>query len=98
MVKHVIIWSLKDEAKENASLKAEIKEKLEGLLGRIEGLSEMKIITEGLPSSTGDMMLDSTFVDADALKYYANHPEHVAIADGLVRPNVMSRAAYDFEV
>lgn len=98
MVKHVIIWALKEDAKKNPTLKMEIKEKLEGLLGKIEGLTEMKIITEGLPSSSGDLMLDSTFVDADALKYYAGHPEHVAVADGWVRPNVETRLAFDFEI
>ncbi len=98
MVKHVIIWKLSEDAKNNPALKTEIKERLEGLLGKIEGLTEMKIITEGLPSSTGDLMLDSTFVDAEALKYYAGHPEHVAVADGWVRPNVETRMAFDFEI
>jgi len=98
MVKHVIIWSLKEDIADKAGLISEIKEKLEALVGKIEGLLEMKIITNGLPSSKGDLMLDSTFVDEAALKYYASHPEHVAIADGLVRPNVASRAAYDYEI
>ncbi len=98
MVKHVIIWSLKDDINDKAALIKEIKEKLEALVGVIDGLVEMKIITNGLPSSRGDFMLDSTFVDEAALKFYATHPDHVKIADELVRPNVASRAAYDYEV
>lgn len=98
MVKHMIIWSLKDDLADKESTIKEIKIALEGLVGRIDGLLEMKIITNGLPSSKGDLMMDSTFCDAEALKAYAVHPEHVKIADGLVRPNVSLRLAYDYEI
>ena len=43
-------------------------------------------------------MLDSTFESEDDLKNYAKHPEHVAVADGKVRPFTISRACLDFEV
>ena len=98
MVKHMIIWSLKDSIEDKNLLINKIKTELEGLVGKIDGLLEMKIISGGLPSSTGDIMMDSTFKNADALKFYATHPEHVKIADGLVRPNVATRASYDFEI
>ena len=93
----MIIWSLKDDI-DKASVKVEIKKQLEGLVGKIDGLLEMKIITNGLPSSKGDLLMDSTFESNDALKAYAVHPLHVAIADGIVRPNTASRAAYDYEI
>lgn len=96
MVKHMIVWNLKDGIDKDA-IKAEIKKQLEALVGRIDGLLEMKIIIEGLPSSSGDLLMDSTFENADALKAYAVHPEHVAIADGIVRPNTATRASYDYE-
>ena len=94
MVKHVILWNLKDEydAEEKARIKKDIKESLEALVGKIPGLLEMKINIEGLPSSTADLMLDSTFESAEALKGYAVHPEHVAVADGKVRPFTATRA------
>ena len=98
MVKHVIIWALKDDIADKKELMKKIKVELEGLVGKIEGLLEMKIIIEGLPSCKGDLMLDSTFTDEAALKYYSAHPDHVAIADGLVRPNVATRLAYDYEI
>ena len=43
-------------------------------------------------------MLDSTLESFDALKGYAVHPDHVAVADGKVRPNVKSRVCMDYEV
>ena len=68
MVKHIILWQLKDElqgAKKDA-VKQGIKEGLEGLQGIVPGLTEIKVYTEGLPSSNADVMLDSTFADEDA--------------------------------
>ena len=40
MVKHVILWQLKDEltAEEKATIKKEMKESLEALVGKIPGL------------------------------------------------------------
>ena len=100
MVKHMILWQLKDElsAEEKVAVKAGIKEGLEALAGKIPGLTEIKVQTEGLASSNADVMLDSTFVDEAALKGYAVHPEHVAVADGKVRPYTKTRLCLDFEV
>ena len=100
MVKHIIIWTLKDEYsnEEKAAIKAEIKAGLEGLKGKIDGLTDIKVYTEGLESSNGDLMLDSTFVSEEALKGYAVHPDHVAVASGKVRPHSKIRSCFDFEV
>ena len=98
MVKHMIVWKFKDVIADKAVASAEIKTALEGLVGKIEGLSEMHILTEGLPSSSGDLMMDSSFVSAEALALYQKHPLHVAIADGLVRPAMASRLSFDYEL
>ncbi len=98
MVKHMIIWSLKEDLAEKDAVKAQIKEKLEGLLGTIDGLLEMHILTEGFPCSAGDLMMDSAFESKEALEAYQTHPAHQAIANGLVLPNVASRASFDYEV
>ena len=99
MVKHIILWQLKDEfsADEKISIKAGIKNGLESLAGKIPGLLDIKVHTDGLPSSNADVMLDSSFTDANALKTYATHPEHVAVADSAVRPFTKTRLCLDFE-
>ena len=99
MVKHIILWQLKDELseEEKAQVRADIKAGLEGLRGQIPGLLEIKVQTEFLDSSNADLMLDSAFVDESALKGYAVHPAHVAVADGVVRPNTKSRVCIDFK-
>jgi len=100
MVKHVILWNLKDEfdATEKESIKKGIKEGLEGLKGKIPGLLEIKVNINPLASSNCDVMLDSSFEDEASLKGYAVHPEHVAVADGKVRPYTKSRVCMDYEV
>lgn len=100
MVKHIILWTLKEEFTdgEKAEIKAGIKAGLEGLAGKIPGLLEIKVYTEGLPSSNADLMLDSSFTDEAALKGYAVHPEHVAVADGKVRPYTAVRSCLDYEI
>lgn len=100
MVKHIILWTLKemDEAQKE-TVKADIKEGLEGLKGKIPGLVDIKVIIGGrLLSSTADLMLDSTFETEEALKDYSKHPEHVAVADSRVRPFTASRACLDFQM
>lgn len=100
MVKHVILWTLKDEysAEEKAQIKQGIKEGLEGLLGKVPGLKEIKVNISPLESSNCDLMLDSTLEDEAALKGYAVHPAHVEVADTKVRPYTASRVCMDYEV
>jgi hypothetical protein len=100
MVKHVILWKLKEELTdtEKEEVKKGIKEGLEGLAGKIPGMVEVKVNINGLPTSTVDVMLDTTFTDADALKAYSTNPLHVAVADGKVRPYTAVRSCLDYEV
>ena len=100
MVKHVILWTLKDElsAEEKQQVKAGIKSGLEGLQGKIPGMTEIHVYTNGLETSNADVMLDSTFESFEALKGYAVHPDHVAVADGAVRPYTKIRSCLDFEL
>ena len=100
MVKHIILWQLKDELSdaEKATVKAGIKEGLEGLVGKVPGLLEVHVNINGLPSSNADLMLDTTFESAEALKGYSKHPAHVAVADSKVRPYYKSRVCLDYEV
>jgi len=101
MVKHVILWTLKDEFSESEKkqIKKEMKEELEGLVGKVPGLIDMKIYTNGLETSkNAEVMLDSTLESFEALKAYAIQPEHVKVADEKVRPYTASRSCLDFEI
>lgn len=97
MVKHIIIWKLKETVADKATTMQHIKNALEGLVGKIEGLEKMQIHIDKLPSSSGDFMMDSAFSDNEALQFYQRHPLHQEIANTLVRPNVDVRLSFDFE-
>ena len=98
MVKHVILWNLKEEHRDNAEIINGIKANHESLAGKIPGLLEIKVYANGLPSSNADVMLDSSFESEEALKAYAVHPDHVYVADTFVRPYTASRSCLDFEI
>ena len=100
MVKHIILWTLKEMPEdEKALVKKGIKEGLEGLKGKIPGLIDIKVATvERLGSSTADVMLDSTFDSKESLEGYSKHPEHVAVANEKVRPFTATRSCMDFEL
>lgn len=100
MVKHIILWQLKDELseEEKKDVMAGIKEGLEGLKGVVPGLMEIHVQTEKLASSNADVMLDSTLESEEALKGYAVHPAHVNVADTKVRPFTKSRVCIDYEI
>ena len=65
MVKHIILWNLKDEYSEEQKeqIRKGIKEGLEGLAGQIPGMIDISVRIDYLPSSTVDVMLDTTFED-----------------------------------
>lgn len=100
MVKHIILWTLKSGLSEDEKIavKAGIKEGLESLAGKVPGLIEVMVQTEGrLPSSNADVMLDCTLESPEALKAYAVHPAHLEVANTKVRPYTAVRSCLDYE-
>lgn len=99
MIKHVILWKLRDDIKEDKNeVKKGIKDGLESLKGQIEGLIDISVRIECLGTSTADVMLDSTFENEEALKRYANHEKHLKVANNKVRPYTATRACMDYEI
>lgn len=100
MVKHIILWKLRSElsAEEKQQKAQAIKQGLEGLKGQVPGLVDIHVQIDGrLESSNVDIMLDSTLESPEALQGYAVHPAHVAVANGVVRPNTELRTCLDYE-
>ncbi len=99
MVKHIILWKLKDGISdaEKSEIKKNAKNALEGLNGKIDGLLKIQLRTESLSSSNADMMLVSCFDNAESLAGYQKHPLHLAAADNFVRPFTGQRLCLDFE-
>ena len=62
MVKHIILWTLNPELSEEKKqeVKRGIKDGLEGLVGKVPGLLDVKVLIDGrLASSNADVMLDA---------------------------------------
>lgn len=98
MVKHIVIWQVDDrftEEEKNSNL-AKAKESLEALKNVVPGIISLKVITDLLPSgSDGDMVLESVFVNEEALKAYQNHPEHIKVGS-FIKSIVKSRKCVDY--
>jgi hypothetical protein len=99
MIKHIVIWHLKDFAegnyrKTNAEL---VKQKLEALRGRIPGMVAIEVgIDVSRSESSGDIALYSEFSGQEALEAYQKHPEHLAIKD-FIGAVTLQRKVVDYE-
>ena len=101
MIKHIILWKLRSELSETEKREKAlaIKQGLESLRGQVPGLIDIHVQIDGrLETSNADIMLDSTLDSFDALKGYAVHPAHLAVANGVVRPNTELRTCLDYEL
>jgi len=97
MVKHVILWKFK--GMENpAQQKKLVKDGLEGLMGKVDGITSIKVTIENLESSNCDAMLEMEAVDFDALKGYSTNPLHVNVAETYIRPYIETRLCFDYEI
>ena len=100
MIKHIVIWTLHDEAEgcskaENAQ-KAKVL--LESLNGKIPGLIHLEVGIDLIgDSNSGDVCLYSELETADDLPAYATHPEHVKCVL-FMKAIASSRSAMDYHV
>jgi len=93
MVKHIVMWKLRDKADA-----AEIKERLEALAGKIPGLLNIEVGIDFLESEqSADVVLYSELESREALDTYQNHAEHMAVVP-LVKAAAVSRTVVDYEV
>ena len=97
-MKHIVAWKLKNEAQgndkeTNARL---IKEKLEGLVGKIPGLLKAKVVKTADNCNEFDLALISKLESAEALENYQNNPLHVEVST-FVRSVIESRASIDYD-
>jgi hypothetical protein len=100
MIKHIVLWKLKDFAegatkKENA---LKVKAMLEDMRGKIPGMLKLEV---GLnfedTGSAADISLYTEFTSREALDAYQIHPEHMKVKEFL--PLVRSeKRVVDYEI
>lgn len=93
------MWKLKDEAhgndkNTNARL---IKEKLEALSGKIEGLHKIEVGIDFLGGTNFDIVLYSELATEETLSFYQNHPLHQALLP-FIKEAVSDRKAVDYAI
>ena len=98
MIRHIVMWNLKEEAEGNpkATNGLMIKNKLEGLVGKIEGLHRMEV-NPNVVASGYDLCLYSELESLDALAYYKEHPLHKEI-QSFVHAVITDRVSCDMEL
>ena len=98
MVKHIVMWKLKEYANgDNKKVNAiKIKKMLESLQEKVPGAYKMEV---GINYNPGgyDVVLYSEFNDHDALEGYQVHPEHIKVQE-FVRQVISDRVVADYMV
>lgn len=96
MVKHIVMWQLKDEAEGNpkAENAKKMKEMLEALPDKISNIVDLQV---GINENGGeyDIVLVTTFASYEDLKTYDQHPEHQKVR-AFVRTVAAGRGAVDY--
>jgi hypothetical protein len=92
MIKHIVLWGLKNKADV-----ARVKQELESMRGKIPGLLSLEVGVNFAESSPVDVGLYSEFTDRAALNAYADHPVHAPVKQ-LVGSLVAERWVLDYEV
>lgn len=100
MIKHIVMWKLKEHAEGNNKLVNAklVKEKLEAMNDLVPGMIKLEVgIDVGTDAQANDVVLYSEFENEDALAAYQGHPEHKAVFPfiGAVRE---TRNAVDYTI
>jgi heme-degrading monooxygenase HmoA len=100
MIKHIVMWKLKDfaEGADRAANAATLKQKLESCSAITPGILkfEVALAQPGL-EATYDVVLYSEFASREALAEYAEHPTHKAIGP-FARAVRDERQCMDYEI
>ena len=99
MVKHIVLFKLKDEAPEAEKLEAmnSFKKAIEALPAKIAVIRKIEVGLNMNPGETWSIALYSEFDSLDDVKFYATHPDHVA-AGKLLAVVKENSACVDYEV
>ena len=99
MVKHIVLFKLKDEvpAEEKLIVMTKFKEAIEALPAKISVIRKVEVGLNMNPGETWNIALYSEFDNLDDVKFYATHPEHVA-AGKIIAEAKESRLFVDSEI
>ena len=95
MIKHIVMFKLKDRNKENIE---KIVGALKTLEGNIDVLRSAEIgINITVSERSYDIVLTTEFDSRDALNSYGPHPKHLPVVD-IVRSHCSESVVVDYEI
>lgn len=99
MIRHIVMFKLKEFASssEKQAKMQEIKEALESLIHKIDVLRLIQVDFNCNPEETWDLILTTELDSLKDVSLYANHPEHIAVAKGIIGPVKADRACVDYK-
>ncbi|GCB34879.1 Dabb family protein [Bacteroides faecichinchillae] len=98
MVKHIVLFKLKDNVSEAEKLVVmkKFKAAIEALPAKISVIRKIEVGLNINPDETWNIALNSEFDTLEDVKFYATHPDHVA-AGKILAETKESRACVDYE-
>lgn len=97
MVKHIVCWKLKEEAKAHQkTLAKDLAARFHALLGVVDGLTGIEL-GENYNGGDYDLVLLCELTSREAEKGYQSHPDHLAIKE-IIQQNICDRVAVDYEL
>lgn len=100
MIRHVVIWRLKPEAKrlDGIENQARIERNFEAMRAAVPGLLRLELgINEAKVADAADLMLLAEFDSWEALRGYEQHPLHDELRT-LIGPLRTERRLLDYEI
>ena len=99
MVKHIVLFKLKDEVPETDKLVVmnKFKEAIEALPAKISVIRKIEVGLNMNPGESWHIALYSEFDNLADVKFYATHPDHVA-AGKIIAEAKESRSCVDYEI
>lgn len=99
MVKHIVLFKLKDEVPETDKLVVmnKFKEAIEALPAKISVIRKIEVGLNMNPGESWHIALYSEFDNLNDVKFYATHPDHVA-AGKIIAQAKESRSCVDYEI
>jgi hypothetical protein len=97
VLRHVVVFRWKPEA--TAQDVSKVEAALRGLPEKIPCIHSYRFGRDlGVQEGNADFGMVADFTDEQGLKTYANHPDHQAIINNLIRPILAGREAIQYVI
>lgn len=99
MIRHIVMWKFRRDLEETpAEIAAEMKSRLESLVGKIDGLLRAEVgVNIKETTSSYDAVLTADFPSFEVMEAYKVNPLHVEVSE-YCKSRRLERVDVDYEV